>query len=244
MNKLTLGLGLVLLAVVAVVGVTFPKVDVSSVQGPQGPQGEVGPQGLVGPVGPQGPRGLQGPQGLQGPSGVSNLGAIPGTDLPNPVCQGGICTNVVTGLCADASTTLAVIDNPFKGATSTVIRSYLTVNNGTTSIRISVATSTRNGAPATGNATTTALINRALLPAYATSTLLSDGDFALAESDANFPGRTFQVGPVASTSAFTPPSSRVVIWAEAVGADSAAGLTNTNNRFSCTYGVEFKALTK
>lgn len=240
-NKLKAGLVLVALLAVAVVGVTYPKVDVSNGgQGPQGVQGEVGSQGLTGPVGPQGPRGLQGPQGLQGPAGESKLGAIPGTDLPNPSCQGSLCTAVVDGTCADATTTLAVITNPFS-ATSTVTLALVNIiSPATTTFRLNLATSTLLGfADAPGNSTTTGLINRVSLTlAQGTTTLASNVGTELA-NDSGFGSRSFLVAPRQAT---TNPNNRLILSAVARGSDSLAGVTNTNNNFSCKFRAEFQGL--
>ncbi|MGD8506750.1 MAG: hypothetical protein PVF15_08830 [Candidatus Bathyarchaeota archaeon] len=60
---------------------TFTVVDMTGLEGPEGPQGEIGPQGETGPAGLQGPKGdkgdtgsqgspgEQGPEGPQGPQG-------------------------------------------------------------------------------------------------------------------------------------------------------------------------------
>ena len=264
MNKLLAGVGAVALLAVLVLGVTLPKVDVSSVtQGPQGVQGSAGPRGSEGP---QGERGSAGPAG-QGVAGLENLlsalkgvvtslqnqpsrlGAVVGTDLPNPYCQGGLCTQVVSGVCADATTTLARIDNPFNGTSTVTLATVKVTNPATTSVKLTVATSTQGaGFVVTGEATSTGLLNRVHLAAFATSSLSSDS--------ANYTGLNnggrggvggifstmFDVGPKANiTTATTTGTNKVTIGVNAQDEDSLLGVTNAVNNFSCTYAVRFEA---
>lgn len=258
MNKTLLGLGVVALLAVAVLGVTLPKTDLASkgAQGQQGVQGERGPAGqsVQGPQGERGPAGSAG-QSVQGLESLlsalsdlltelknqaSKLGATPGTNLPNPYCQGNLCTEVVSGTCNDASSTLAVIA-PFslKVASSTAISATLDITNGTTSARFTLATSTRSGAPAVSTATSTGLFSKVLVGVGATTTLNSDSMASVSKNDRNTPSVPVEIGPRLQAGTTTP-ETVLVLYATANGEESLAGITNLNNNFSCTYNVEFK----
>lgn len=244
-NKLTVGLALTALVVALLTGalaLSKPS-QVAGLQGTQGEQGERGPAGAQGPMGPQGPRGLQ---GLPGPKGDGQLGSVVGTDLSNPNCTGGICKQVVSGVCADATTTLARIDNPFTG-TSTVRFAIVKISSpATTSARLTVATSTQGaGFTAASMATTTGLLNFVRLIANATTTADSDTADYVGLNDANFLSKPFTVGPRGTLSnglATTTGSNKVTIGLNAVGSDSLAAYVGGVNNFSCTYGVQFEAL--
>ena len=257
MNK-TLTVGLVLAVLLtAAVGVAYPKADVAS-RGSQGEQGATGQQGPQGERGPAGQRGADGSSqnlsGLQSllsalqnlVAGLSNqpskLGAIPGTDLPNPYCQGNLCRAVVEGTCANATTTLARIDTPFLSASSTAVGAFVEITNPATSTaRLVLATSTLDGfAPVPGNATSTGLINRVSLTLKATTTLSTYSQDLDELKDVGFLSRTFDVGPRSTTSL----SDTLVLSLIARGDDSTAGWTDGGNIAACKYKVEFVAPNK
>ena len=188
----------------------------------------------------------------------ATLGAIPGTDLPNPYCQGGLCKAVVAGTCADATTTLAVINNPFVNATSTAKKAYVEITGvATSSAALTLATSTLiRYAPvslATRSATTTSLINTA--PIYwsgfgrGTTTIVSgvsnvDGAWNTATTGSTTlsPAGGILLAPGAATSSL---ASQLVLWAtDNGGVGSTAGITDLTNLFACKYTVEFEAVAR
>ena len=161
--------------------------------------------------------------------------------MPNPYCQGNLCTAVVEGTCADATTTLARIDTPFASATSTVTSALVELTGvATSTFRINLATTSLNGfADTAGNATTTGLLNRVPLSlTIGTTTLNTLSQDTDSRNDAGFAGRRFDVCPRSATSLL----DTLVLSAVARGADSLGGVTSIGNFFGCRYRVEFQAV--
>ena len=238
--------------------------------GQAGPAGPQGPAGQVGQPGQSGQPGRSGKDGnspdlsslsavltaLQDLLAKSKLGAIVGTQLSNPNCTGELCTEVVSGVCRDATTTLAIVTPNYLTASSTATRVIVNVTNpATTTVRLNVATTTAGSghmpsAKGAETATTTGLINRATLTLKATTTIDSDTANYLGLNSFNSLGYStstslssaFPVGPRSTLTdgrATTTSSNKVTIGIVAHGEDSLAGITNTNNLFGCTYSVEF-----
>ena len=131
MSKLSTVLGgLLVLAIVLVLGVNYPnKPNVAGPRGDQGTQGTVGPRGPQGPQGVQGPRGLQGSSGPSGPTGTS-LGSVVGPDqfLPYLSVNGLLRTYTRVPFSQGTSTVCSVQSS---SATSTLVSAKIAMTEGT-----------------------------------------------------------------------------------------------------------------
>ena len=130
MNRgLKIVLGVVLLAVLLVLGVSLPKSDEVVQQGPRGDQGLQGPSGSRGPAGPQGSRGLTGPQGPRGDS-TDKLGALVGPNLFLPHLSINELTRTYTRTPWNQGTsTVCSVQSP--SATSTLVSAKIQMTEAT-----------------------------------------------------------------------------------------------------------------
>lgn len=135
------------------------------------------------------------------------------------------------GTCADATTTLAALVNPFS-ATSTAQVSVLSGQNGTTTVSLLMGTSTTAFAPVNGNLPSPTLLNIATLAT--SSVLYTASGVAVGSLGYIAPG-------TANYSISVAGGDYALLQATSSYAGSSAtglqGITNTNNTFSCTYKV-------
>lgn len=175
------------------------------------------------------------------------VGAIPGNRLPNRVCQGDLCTEVVSGSCNDASTTIFAVQNPFR-ASSTVTIVQIDGTIGTTTPDIFLGTSTLPSAMRY-TPTTERIFWGFRIPTSTASFYLSNyvdptigdnnnqrgqGIQTLATSTA----QSFMLGPLeyvhgVATNSYS--GAR-----DGISGDVITGIIGGNNTFSCSYLVKFE----
>lgn len=161
------------------------------------------------------------------------------TTIQGIVSYNGLWNRTLTGACADATTTVVSVLNPF-GATSTVSWVALEGRMGTTSGVLLMGTST--GAAINEN------LSNAVHPRLFNATISTSSRFSLTN---------LRLG-VASTSSGTPeefatrvqvgPTEYVVVGATGTAASAndllqeSLGEDNTSNTFQCNYAVNFSAI--
>ena len=170
---------------------------------------------------------------------TQQLGAVPTlTDVSNgPICIEGYCEWPKSGVCADATTSLVQILNPFGGATATV--AYTSVNGyvGTSSLLLMMGTSTAqvgaNNFPSGVSATNT----------LATSTnYVRIGPFRDSYGLNAYVSGSGSAEVVATGSpAIIGPNQYFTITATGTNGsgDSNGGLLGGANLFTCNYAVKF-----
>ncbi len=188
-DTLKVVLGGVLLAILLVLGVSFPKTDL--VNGPKGDQGLQGPAGARGPVGLTGP---QGSRGLQGPAGQSGqLGTSPGPNRYLPFDGvNGVRRYFSSMAFNQATDTPCVLVGP--SATSTLVSNINQINEATSvPMEIEIAK-----AAAKSHATTTRLGSLYNMAAFSNEVNL---------------GESTIVGSTTPGAVFFPNQNLVVKWA-------------------------------
>lgn len=143
-----------------------------------------------------------------------------------------IAERQVIGTCADATTTIFALLNPYS-ATSTFELRLLTGINGTTSIALYAGSSTTAYAPKNGNVVSTSVVNATPI---ATSTSFDISGGVGAGCGVGCPS----AGAGTAIRVLVGPSQYIVGQATSstAGAYSSTelqGITNTTNTFSCTY---------
>ena len=182
------------------------------------------------------------------PTGFDNISisggirqGVPTSEYPvapavNTVVGNGLATIIVSGSFASATTTLALIANPFN-ATSTITFAEIQGKNGTSTIDILVGTTTKTtGQSVTNNTQVSATLMNPTVIATSTNFFSVAGAQSGPSGYYNNPG-------AASGMIVVGPSDLVAIFATSSYASYAAavtGLTSLTSTFSGTYTIEWQ----
>lgn len=159
-----------------------------------------------------------------------------------------LVTAVTKGTCAEATTTLFAVSQPFGTATTSGAYASSTANlaevtitglSTSTAARLTVATSSLGAfAPNPTVATSTGLFSKASLAGLATNTPLYSG--VLQNSNAPTADTGIGANTLGSASSlYLGPADKLVGWLSANGSESLTGYVNAVNLFSCTYKIRW-----